>query len=178
MDLESEDTMDRIFNYQSPALIWFADTHDKNSEKYKIFEEVAKNFRGKLAFVSAGFDGETTNEFVEYFGIEEETLMGIVPLTEEEINKYLFTGEWTKENLLQWVDNFLSGKVKKHLKTEEIPKKNKGPVIKVVGKNYQEVVMDENKHVLIEFYAPWCEHCKNVKLVFLKKNFLMKVKKI
>ena len=31
-----------------------------------------------------------------------------------------------------------------------------------VAKNYDELVNDEMKDVLIEFYAPWCGHCKSL----------------
>jgi protein disulfide isomerase len=32
----------------------------------------------------------------------------------------------------------------------------------VVGKNFQELVMDETKDVLVKYYAPWCGHCKKL----------------
>lgn len=61
----------------------------------------------------------------------------------------------------------LSGKLKPIVKSQPVPKNNKGPVKVVVGKTFDEIVMDTNKDVLIEFYAPWCGHCKKLEPDYL-----------
>ncbi|KAL5560970.1 hypothetical protein UlMin_030717 [Ulmus minor] len=35
-------------------------------------------------------------------------------------------------------------------------------VVELTAENFNEVVLDETKDVLVEFYAPWCGHCKNL----------------
>ena len=59
-----------------------------------------------------------------------------------------------------------AGKLEPYLKSEPVPESNDGPVTVAVSKNFDEVVTNNGKDTLIEFYAPWCGHCKKLAPVF------------
>ncbi len=62
-----------------------------------------------------------------------------------------------------------AGKLEKHVKTEDPPKKNNGPVKIVTGSTFEEFVTAKGQNTLIEFYAPWyvlsrgfCQHIQDL----------------
>lgn len=67
----------------------------------------------------------------------------------------------TEQEVGAFVEGFLSGKMKPSVKSEPVPEKNDGPVTVIVAHNYEDVVLDNTKDVLVEYYAPWCGHCKS-----------------
>ncbi len=89
------------------------------------------------------------------FAIQDVTKNQKFPFTEQGSEKAI-----SEKAIGQFVDEYLAGKIEASIKSEPIPEKQDGPVTVVVAKNYQEVVIDNDKDVLVEFYAPWCGHCK------------------
>lgn len=70
--------------------------------------------------------------------------------------------ESTLEHLKAFVQDFKANKLSPFLKSEEVPAENNEPVKIVVGKNFKDIVLNEHDDVLMEYYAPWCGHCKKL----------------
>jgi len=68
----------------------------------------------------------------------------------------------TLDGLRSFITDFKTNKLEAFLKSEEVPAENNEPVKIIVGKNFKEIVLDDEKDVLMEFYAPWCGHCKKL----------------
>lgn len=71
-------------------------------------------------------------------------------------------GSAPANSIQTFVDEFVSGKLSPSIKSEPIPKDQDGPVHVLVADEFDKVVFDESKDLLVEFYAPWCGHCKKL----------------
>lgn len=77
--------------------------------------------------------------------------------------KFVMSGDFDMPAFEAFIRDFLAGNLEPYLKSEPLPADgNAGPLKVAVSKNFEEVVNDPERDVLIEFYAPWCGHCKTL----------------
>merc|ERR1712176_22978 len=64
------------------------------------------------------------------------------------------------EAFTQFLDDFQAGKIEKHVKSEAEPE-TQGANLVLTARNFPENI-DGTKDAFVEFYAPWCGHCKSL----------------
>ncbi|KAI3799723.1 hypothetical protein L1987_35022 [Smallanthus sonchifolius] len=141
-----------------------------DTEKFlSMFQEAAKDFMGKALFVYVPMDEEDAGKPVaEYFGIDGDAPRVIAFTGNEDSRKFFLDGELTLNNIKSFGENFLQDNLKPFYKSDPIPETNDGDVKIVVGNNFDEIVLDESKDVLLEIYASWCGHCQALEPTYNK----------
>lgn len=174
----SHETAQKIFGGEIKAHnLLFASRKSSDYESIvEAFRKVAKEFKNKVLFVTINTDEEDHERIMEFFGLkkDETPSMRLIKL-EEEMTKFKpESSEIDEQSIRQFVEGVLSGKVKQHLLSQVLPEDwDKTGVKTLVSTNFDEVAFDKSKDVLVEFYAPWCGHCKQLVPIYdqLGENF-------
>ena len=70
------------------------------------------------------------------------------------------------EGFSQALKDYENKKLSPYYKSEPIPQNNDKVVKVIVANNFDQMVSNSGKYVLIEIYAPWCGHCKALEPIY------------
>ncbi|CAF4734040.1 unnamed protein product, partial [Rotaria sp. Silwood1] len=150
--------LDFSFDYRERTQYW----------RNKILK-VANNYKDKYTFAIA--DEEKLSSLLKEFGLEESGEDVNVGCYDLQGLKYRMedNDEFTSESFEDFVNRLDKKKIKPYFKSQPLPKQSIINGIHIlVGKNFDKIVKDNTKNVVVFFYAPWCGHCNEFKPTYSK----------
>lgn len=169
----NHETAQKIFGgeIKSHLLLFLAKGEEHFERIAQEARSVAKPFREQVLFVTIDANEEDHQRILEFFGMKKEEVPAVRLIKlEEDMAKYKPEGlELTAENIKNFVQSFLDGKLQQSLLAQDLPEDwDAQPVKVLVSSNFDSVALNPEKDVLVEFYAPWCGHCKQLVPIYDK----------
>ncbi|EEB08268.1 protein disulfide isomerase [Schizosaccharomyces japonicus yFS275] len=160
VEFESLDELEKtVANAKKGTLVKFYASwcgHCKNLAP--IYEELGDHFADDEDIIIARVDADRHSKVGSKFDIRGYPTLKWFPSGAEEPEQY------TSGRDLESLVDFVSAKtgVKKPVQVVETP----SVVVELDSTTFDSVVLDEEKDVLVEFYADWCSYCKRLRPIY------------
>mmetsp|Transcript_81480 Transcript_81480/g.143895 ORF Transcript_81480/g.143895 Transcript_81480/m.143895 type:complete len:1076 (+) Transcript_81480:54-3281(+) len=166
LEISDEEEAVKFVNKRSqPAMLWYGATDTESEPRFQGIAEAAAEWRHTvrlLVFTKDSQNASASNSTVLKIFWPSKRSPDVYAADEAE--------PFSKDTLEMWISEMT-------VVSEPLPAKQTGAVAVVVGRSFREAIfgpLDNNFHVMLEVYAPWCGHCQ--KLAPIYTEFAEKMK--
>ncbi|RAL39869.1 hypothetical protein DM860_013070 [Cuscuta australis] len=156
---ENHPYVNKFFDSPNDKAILFVNFSSELGPFKPKFNDVAVLYKGKgIGFLLA--DLASSAGALQYYGLKEDQVP--VLIVQDKDQQKFIKPNVEPDQIATWIKDYREGKVDPFIRSEAIPEVNDEPVKVVVRDSLDSMVLKSGKNVLLEFYAPWCGHCKKL----------------
>jgi len=162
----NDDDFDNVIGKDKPAFVEFFAPWCGHCQKFEPDYEIVGNaFAKSNDVIIAKVDGDKNKALAGRFANGFPTLKFFPKGSIEPVS---YEGSRDPSEIVDYINKQAGSRGR-------LPGKAPSDIVVLNPSNFDEIVKDTNKNVLVEFYAPWCGHCKHLaptweKLATIFKN--------
>lgn len=161
---------------QLPLGHFFYINQTEFNETKPFFEELGAKYKGKMNFIA--LNARIYFKQVKYLNLLHQfPVFGILDITNNlkygtkqmPMDDYLKLTEFPHLNITEvneLVEKFINGTAEPNIKTEDIPEVQEGRVTKLVALTHDDFINNNEKDILVRYYAEWDMHSKKTTEMF------------
>jgi len=149
-----------LVNSPLPKLLFLLDKASATAQDdMDQFKAIVLANKGKV--VGLYGDKSVNKGSMDFFGIADTP--GRKVAMHDGPKKFVVQGDDVKVDSIQgFIDGVLDGSIKAVIKSAEKPDARDEGVVVATANSFEQDVLKAGKPVMVEFYAPWCGHCKKL----------------
>ena len=154
-----------------PYMVLFVDnaTSDSTMTAKDAIRSIAKKIKKTFQVLVLDINGKDESSRVyREEGVREKDLPALYIIERGKNVRHHLREELSSKNVWNFFQMWKKKELKPTYKGSEPPTENDGPIKEVVHDTFEELVINHDKDVLVEFYSPGCHNCEKVAHVYEK----------
>ncbi|KAI8088079.1 thioredoxin-like protein [Gilbertella persicaria] len=171
--IEPDSFMDYV-DAGRPIAYIFSDSEDMEQDMHTAFLPLAQSYKGKLSFVH--IDANKYSSQADFLSLAKDQWPALAIHDFKTGARYPYRQSLRDKEAIQlFLESVVQGQAQPAIKSQAFPVRNSNDPVKVVtGNDFEEIVHDRTKDVLLEIYAPWCAHSQALAPTYEQLGELMK----
>ncbi|XP_019194163.1 PREDICTED: protein disulfide isomerase-like 1-6 isoform X2 [Ipomoea nil] len=150
----------KVFSSASKLQVFVFAEPDAFKELLEPLQGVAKEYKSKIMLIYADIrDDNLVKPFLTLFGLEEPKDIVVIAFNYTIGSKYLLESTATPRSIKGFCLGVLDGTVPPYYKSQPAPDNKDASILAVVGKTFDDLILNSQKNILLEVHTPWCITC-------------------
>lgn len=158
-----------IWKFKEPAIFLFRDPNSSNSIYLdRLFKDLSEKLYGRIRVVLTGIFDYKEQQLNSLTNIKVTDLPTVrIYDTKKGMNAYyIMNGEINESNIMKFIDDFEKGNLQLGRKSEDIISNKDNSVFQIVGKTFENDVINNTLNVLVLYYNEYIEEGKKSNFVY------------